>query len=58
MSKMAWVKLLFDNRRPILSLTAEGIRPGERHANAVASKLGKSKLHNSQNRLRKRAAGG
>ena len=25
MSKMAWVKLLFDNRRPILSLTAEGI---------------------------------
>ena len=26
MSKMAWVKLLFDNRRPILSLTVEGLR--------------------------------
>ncbi|MBK7933504.1 MAG: hypothetical protein IPK01_08350 [Acidobacteria bacterium] len=25
MSKMAWVKLIFDNRRSILSLTAEGI---------------------------------
>ncbi len=26
MSKWAWMKLLFDNRRPILSLTGEGIR--------------------------------
>lgn len=26
MSKRAWLKLLFDNRKPILSLTAEGIR--------------------------------
>ena len=26
MSKWAWVKLLFDNRKPILSLSAEGIR--------------------------------
>jgi hypothetical protein len=26
MSKMAWVKLLFDNRKPILSLTREGLR--------------------------------
>jgi len=26
MSKWAWIKLLFDNRRPILSLTFEGIK--------------------------------
>jgi len=26
MSKRAWLKLLFDNRKPILSLTSEGIR--------------------------------
>ena len=26
MSKMAWIKLLFDNRKPILSLTGEGLR--------------------------------
>jgi hypothetical protein len=25
MSKMAWIKLLFDNRKPILSLTSEGL---------------------------------
>jgi hypothetical protein len=26
MGKMAWIKLLFDNRKPILSLSREGLR--------------------------------
>lgn len=35
MSKWAWIKLLFDNRRTILSLTGEGIGTWRRHRSKV-----------------------